>query len=147
VTGNQKARHADPANATTNSIRVENGSPEKLLPTADLNRRSSFRWAGRCYKACRPLQSYSVAFKEIEFLIVVSREQIVQQLLTLGSKPRRIRMELVPNDFVSPRSACQSFNATRTLHGSSDAKLQSFMARLLAGRPIFRATAMMMGLR
>ncbi len=116
VTRNQQVGNGNTGNATTDPVRIEDCLTKVLLAaTHTYGRLGLRRTRGRRQPTAR-LKSNPVRLKEINFTLIVFREQVMKQLFAGWRKGGEIIVKLVPHNPVLLRRAFESFDAACFLH-------------------------------
>src|SRR5580658_2845318 len=117
VTRDQQVRNGNAGNAAADSIGVEDCLAKELLTASNTHSRLGLRRTrGRRQPPAR-LQSNPVRLEEINFTLIVLREQVMKQLFAGWREGGEVVVKLVPHYPVLLRSAFESFDAACLLHG------------------------------
>jgi hypothetical protein len=116
VTGHQQVGDRNARNAATNAVSIENRLTEKLLTASNTYGRLGLgRTRGRRQPSTR-LKANPVGLEEINFTLIVLREQVMKQLFACWCEGGEIVVKLIPHHPVLLGSAFETFDAAPPLH-------------------------------
>lgn len=133
MTGHQQARDVDAANAAADAVGAQNRLTEKLLAAPDFYVGSDFGRPSWGDKSAARLKPNLVGFEEVHFLSLVSREQVVNHFLALGSKCGEMIVKFIPHGSVLLRRAGKSAHAASLLHRIKRGEIAQFHRKAVRG--------------
>jgi hypothetical protein len=135
VARNQQIGNGNTGNATANAVSIEDCLTKELLAAADSDNRLPLCRPGWNREFPRRFQPNLIAFKEIQFTVIVLRKQVVKQLLALKAEPGKTILKLIPHQLILLGSTFESFNTSRFLYRVKGCKITQLHREAIRSAP------------